>query len=109
MATFSYNNVGITGLSAAVPHQIFNNYTDNPNFSAEDAKAIVDKTGIFERRVADDKTTATDMAFAATGYLIDYMRLDKNEIDALILVTQTPDYRMPASSFLLQHQLGFPK
>jgi len=109
MATFSYKNVGIAGLSAAVPLRRFNNYADNPNFSEEDAKAIVDKTGIFERRVANETTTATDLAFAAAEGLINQMQLDRNVIDALILVTQTPDYRMPASSFLLQHQLALPK
>lgn len=109
MANFRYNNTGIAGLSAAVPSRVYTNLTDNANFSAEDAKAIVEKTGILERRVADASTCASDLCFAATEKLLGDMGFDRNEIDVLIFVSQTPDFRMPATAITLQHRLGLPK
>ena len=109
MAYFTYEGIGIRGISAAVPKRIFNNYTDNIKFNEEDAKAIVDKTGIWQRRVADDTTCSSDLCFAASESLISGMKIERSEIDVLIFISQTPDYRMPATAILLQERLGLPK
>jgi 3-oxoacyl-[acyl-carrier-protein] synthase III len=109
MAITNFRNIGLTGLAAAVPANRYINFTDNPNFSPEDAKAIIGKTGIVERRVANASTTASDLAYAAAEAIINKMAIAKSEIDVLILVTQTPDYRMPASSIILQDRLGLQK
>lgn len=109
MANFTYTNVGIAGLAAAVPKQIYRNLTDNENFTIEDSGAIVEKTGILERRVADDATCASDLCFAASDQLLNEMGIDRAEIDALIFVSQTPDFRMPATGIILQHRLNLPK
>ena len=34
--------------------------------------------------------------------------INKEEIDLLVFISQTPDYRMPATSVTLQHRLGLP-
>jgi 3-oxoacyl-[acyl-carrier-protein] synthase-3 len=34
--------------------------------------------------------------------------VNREEIDLLVFLSQTPDYRMPATSILLQHRLGLP-
>ncbi|MBK6963957.1 MAG: ketoacyl-ACP synthase III [Bacteroidales bacterium] len=109
MANFTYNNIGIAGLAAAVPKHIYRNLTDNKNFTEEDAAAIVDKTGILERRVADAATCASDLCYTASEQLINEMGIDRNEIDVLIFVSQTPDFRMPATGIILQHRLNLPK
>ena len=36
------------------------------------------------------------------------MQINKNTIDFLVFVSQTPDYRLPATAPLLQHRLGLP-
>jgi len=72
-------------------------------------KEIIDKVGIKERRFADDKTCSSDLCFAAADKLIAKMEVDRSEIDLLVFVSQTPDYRMPATSVLLQHRLGLSK
>lgn len=109
MAVFKHQGVGISGMAAAVPEKVYNNYTDNPNFSPEDAKAIVDKTGIFERRIAGPETCASDLAFAAANKLFSSGQFDADHTDVLIFVTQTPDYRMPATGILMQARLNLPK
>ena len=106
MALLKYFNTGITGLSAAVPKTVIDNYGYTLHFPAEQVREVVDKIGIKERRFADDKTCSSDLCFAAAEKLIVEMCIDKNEIDLLVFVSQTQDYRMPATSIILQDRLG---
>ena len=106
MALLQFSNIGITGLAAAVPKTVINNYEYTQYFPADQVKEVVDKVGIKERRFADDKTCSSDLCFFAAEKLIQEMRIAKNEIDLLVFVSQTPDYRMPATSILLQDRLG---
>lgn len=109
MALLKFNNIGISGISAAVPKHVVDNYAYTEYFEKEDVKEIVDKIGIKERRFADAATCSSDLCFAAANKLIEDMKIDKSEIDLLIFVSQTPDYRMPATSILLQERLGLSK
>jgi 3-oxoacyl-[acyl-carrier-protein] synthase-3 len=69
----------------------------------------VDKTGVEERRFTTASQTASDLCFAAAEQLFLENSTDKSEIDILLFVSQTPDFRMPATSVTLQHRLGLPK
>lgn len=108
MAYLKYQNVGIRALAAAVPHTIIHNYEYTQYFPADQVKAVVDKIGIYERRFADEKTCSSDLCFAAAEKLLEDNKVDRSEIDLLVFVSQTPDYRMPATSILLQDRLGLP-
>lgn len=108
MALIEYDGVGISALSAAIPHTIINNYEYTQYFPVEQVGEIVDKVGIYERRFADKDTCSSDLCFAAAEKLILDNQVDRNEIDLLVFLSQTPDYRMPATSVLLQHRLGLP-
>lgn len=108
MAILAYNGVGITAMAAAVPKQVINNYEYTEFFPAEQVKEVVDKIGIYERRFANEETCSSDLCYAAAEKLIADNQIDRNEIDLLIFISQTPDYRMPATSLLLQHRLNLP-
>jgi 3-oxoacyl-[acyl-carrier-protein] synthase-3 len=106
MGFLTFNNIGITGMAAAVPRKIINNYEFDLYFSREDIKEIIDKIGVKERRFADEKTCSSDLCCAAAEKLLSEMKINREEIDLLIFISQTPDYRMPATSLLLQDRLG---
>ena len=108
MAFLHFNGIGISALSAAVPKQIINNYEYTEFFPEDDVKKVVDKVGIYERRFADENTCSSDLCYAAAEKLIADNGIDKNEIDLLVFISQTPDYRMPATSIILQNRLGLP-
>lgn len=108
MAFMTFNGVGMTALAGAVPHTVIDNYKYTQYFPAEQVKEVVDKVGIYERRFADDKTCSSDLCFAAAEKLIKDNNVNKEEIDLLVFISQTPDYRMPATSVLLQNRLGLP-
>ena len=96
----------MSGIAAAVPHKVIKNYEYTEYFPAEDVKEVVDKIGIYERRFADPGVCSSDLCFAAAEKLITDMAISREEIDLLVFVSQTPDYRMPATSIILQHRLG---
>ena len=108
MAILNFSDVGITALAACVPSRIIDNYNYTDYFPKEDVKKVVDKIGVYQRRFADAQTCASDLCFAAAEKLIEDNQIDRNEIDLLVFISQTPDYRMPATSILLQDRLGLP-
>ena len=108
MAFLSFEGVGITAMTAAVPRHVINNYEYTTYFPKDQVKEVVDKVGIFERRFADANTCSSDLCLAAAEKLIADNGIDREDIDLLVFISQTPDYRMPATSCTLQHRLGLP-
>lgn len=52
-------------------------------------------TGVKQKRVASESVTSSDLCFEAAEKLIAELNWEKAEIDALVFVTQSPDYRTP--------------
>jgi len=105
MALITFENIGISAMSAALPRNVIKNYEYTEFFTSEEVKEVVDKIGIFERRFTDADTCSSDLCFAAAEKLIADNNIDRSEIDLLVFISQTPDYRMPATSIILQHRL----
>lgn len=109
MAYITFDNIGITALAAAVPRTVIDNYEYTQYFDAVQVRQIVDKTGVRQRRFADSETCASDLCYAAAERLIADNNINRDEIDLLVFISQTPDYRMPATSIILQQRLGLSK
>ena len=96
-------------MAAAVPKRVIDNYKyDLDIWPVDEVKKVVDKVGVTERRFADENTCSSDLCFAAAEKLIADNQIDRSEIDLVVFLSQTPDYRMPATSILLQDRLGLP-
>lgn len=108
MAILNFKGVGVTALAGAVPKRVIRNYEYTDYFPEDQVREVVDKVGIFERRFADEDTCSSDLCFAAAEKLIEDNHVNKEDIDLLVFISQTPDYRMPATSITLQHRLGLP-
>lgn len=107
MAFLSVKNVRIAGISAGVPLRKINNL-DIQDLSADyDAKDFVEVTGVLERRV-DDYTTS-DLCLSAAEQLIKDLEWEKKDIDAIIFVSQTTDFILPATACIIQDKLGLSK
>lgn len=78
---------------------------DNPDWPIED---IEQKTGIRTRHICDPEQTAVDLAVLAVEKLF-ATGIRKQDIDFLILITQSPDYILPTSACVLQDRLGLSK
>ncbi|MCM1452878.1 MAG: ketoacyl-ACP synthase III [Clostridium sp.] len=105
MAFLKFNNSRIAGISVGVPRHI------EPTISttqAYDAKEYMETTGILEKRFSNDFTTS-DLCLGAAERLMADLGWDKDDVDALIFVSQTPDYILPATSCVLHGKLGLKK
>lgn len=68
---------------------------------------LTKKTGIYSRHICSEGEIASDLAFEAAEKLFD-AGINKNDIDFLILCTQSPDYYLPTTACILQDRLGLP-
>ncbi len=111
MSSAKFRHVKVSGISTIVPSKEICIY-DEAQYYAGNIKKI-DRmrkmVGFYKRRVVDNETiTPSDLAICAAEKLLSGMKIDKNSIDALLLVVQTPDYVAPASAFLVQDKLKLP-
>jgi 3-oxoacyl-[acyl-carrier-protein] synthase-3 len=109
MAQLQFKGVGIKAIQAAVPANKVINKDFTAFFDTESVAEIVEKTGIEERRFAPIGMCASDLCYEAADALLNELAIDRDEIDLLVFISQTPDYRMPATSIILQNRLGLPK
>ena len=78
----------------------------HPEWSVE---KISLKVGIEQRHLANSNETAGDMAFIAAESLLNGNKLNRDDIDYIILCTQSPDYMLPSTACVLQHRLRLSK
>lgn len=71
-----------------------------------EAEKIIRATGIEQVRVAAKTQTAADLCLAAARPLLAGAETPREEIDGVIFVSQTPDYLMPETAFVIQAKLG---
>lgn len=70
-----------------------------------DMSQVVNRSGVVSRHLADNKTTALDLAAISTRQLLENHSVPVESIDLLIFCTQSPDYIIPPNSYLLHERL----
>lgn len=105
---FEYRNKKITGLLTIVPKNIRTFDEEMENYKADKArnKRLKMVMGYEQHRMFDDDVCVSDLAVYGMEYMFREGWLKKEEIDALVLVTQSPDYFMPATSNVIHGRLG---
>jgi 3-oxoacyl-[acyl-carrier-protein] synthase-3 len=109
MAFLRFENISITALSGVVPPRIIDNINYTHFMTKSEVEAVIKMTGIAQRRFADENTCSSDLCVAAAERLFQECDIDRNEIDILIFVSQTPDYRTPPTAMMLQDRLCLSK
>ena len=108
MAFFHSDGIGIAGIACAVPDNHVTVDSFRTVFGDEIPEKFTAGTGIRAMYKALPEQTAGDLAFAAAENLFSHLDVDRSKIGALLFVTQSPDYRRPATACVLQHRLGLP-
>ena len=101
-----FQGIGISAMAGAVPSHIIENLKYTEFFPQDQVNEVVEKVGVYERRFADAATCSSDLCFAAAQKLFADNDIERSEIDLLVFISQTQDYRMPATACTLQHRLG---
>ncbi len=96
--------VGILGLGIYVPEKILTNKDLEKMVDTSD-EWIVERTGIRERRVADENTATSDLATRAAEKALAEAGTSPDEIDLIIACTATPDMFFPSVACLVQANL----
>lgn len=106
MTTSTLQNVRFAGMASCVPKCIVSNLTDcRPQIRSE-RQRLVRNIGIETRRMAPKWQCFSDLAFEATEKLLESLNWQREEVDAIIVMTQSPDYPIPATAIILQDRLG---
>ena len=100
-------NVRISGIACAVPEAIVKNDVFVARFGAEQMQKFEKMVGVKERHVAPCGMTTSDLAFRAVNEIKDCWAPD--DVDAIVFVSQTPDYCLPATACVLQKRMGVKK
>lgn len=108
MSLFSIQNIAVKGLACAVPKNVFAN-KDYPYHSEKENQQFIATTGIEYRRIAPPNMTAADLCEQAAHQVLKDLEWAKEEINILIFLSQTPDYKIPCTATILQDKLGLPK
>lgn len=98
----------IKAISYYLPQEILTNEGLVKDFPEWTVEKIASKIGVVKRHVSGSET-ALDMAFKASEALINENEISRDTIDFILLCTQSPDYKLPSSSCILQDKLGLKK
>lgn len=95
----------ITAIGSYVPEKKLTNY-DLEKLVETNDEWIVKRTGIKERRIANEEEFTSDIGYKAVRNLME--RFDKSikDVDMIIVCTLTPDFKTPSVASLVQAKLG---
>lgn len=108
MSISNISGIKICGIASAVPEAARSLADEAEVFGKENVAKIGESTGVQKRHIASS-LCASDLCFAAAERLLEEATCKRDSIDALIFVSQTPDYILPATSCSLHHRLNLSK
>lgn len=98
--------IEIASISSCIPKNRVNLTDFNEDFGENEVNKIIKTTGINSIRKTDENTTASDLCYVAAKKVFEDNEISPEDIDAIIFVSQTPDYKIPQTSHVLQSKLG---
>lgn len=98
----------IKAISYYLPEKVLDNKKINEDFPEWSIDKISSKTGIYERHISDENEFTSDMAVTVSKKLFDEHNISPNDIDFVLLCTQSPDYFLPTTACLVQNRLNIP-
>lgn len=100
------HGVNIAGITASLPTNVLSLKDMSETFGEEQIDRIIASSGVRNLRMADEKTTTSDLCVHAAEHLFKCGNIDHASIDAIIFISQTFDYKIPATSAIMQHRLN---
>lgn len=87
----------IAGIVSCLPERVIDNSFYEEQFG-EGVAEVTKMTGVLSRHRADEDVTTSDLCEAAANRLLEGLGWGRDTVDGLIFVTQSPDYRLPATA-----------
>lgn len=102
-----FNNMKISAVSTVVPVKSLR-LTDDPllyDGNEKKIRRVIDSSGFLKRHIAENDVTSSDLCFEAAENLFRDTGIKRDDIDALLFISYTPDYLMPATAYVLHKRL----
>ena len=97
----------VTGLGMYVPEKMLTNEDIEKMLNKPGtADWLVENVGVKQRRVMAEDEVTSDLAVNAGREALEKAGLEADDLDLIILSTDTPDYISPATSVVVQYKLG---
>ena len=93
-------------IAYSLPAHILTNAELCASFPDWSEAKILSKTGVSTRHIADTEETVIDLGAQAVEGLLCSYNLNRNDIDHLVLCTQSSTYRLPSTACLLHKRIG---
>jgi 3-oxoacyl-[acyl-carrier-protein] synthase-3 len=97
--------IGLLGFGSYTPERVMTNQEWSERVDTTD-EWIVARTGIEQRRIADPEQSTLDLALEAARAALEDAGVSIDEIDEIIVATDTPEVFIPDTASYLQHHLG---
>src|SRR3954468_1226982 len=104
---FRFRDKRVTGVLTVLPRneRLFLEEMKNFNFPEERSLKLKEVMGYDKRRVVTDGVCVSDLAVFGIQKLFEKGLLKPEEIDALLVVSQSPDHFIPPTSSIIQGRL----
>jgi 3-oxoacyl-[acyl-carrier-protein] synthase-3 len=103
--TKSNKSVGIIGTGSFIPEKVLTN-NDLEKMVETSNEWIVKRTGISERRILDENKPTYSMGIEAAKRALEDAKLQAEDLNLIILATESPDYMSPSTACIIQGAIG---
>lgn len=106
-----FKNKKITGILSILPENevSFEDEMHNYDFSPKQSLRLKSVLGFGKHRIVKGPACVSDLAIEGFTYLFNNNLIQREDIDAIILLTNTPDFIFPPTSNIIQSKLGLKK
>jgi len=108
MSKNTYKRSKIIGVGGYLPNKVLTNNDLSKDVDTSD-EWIIERTGIKERRIADESETTSSLGIEAAKRAIQNAGISSKDIDLIVVATATPDNTFPATATSIQSGLGIKK
>ena len=111
MSKISFENIAVTAMATTVGNNIIELEKEKERFGFDDDSfaRLQRSIGLKTRYVVDDGVCTSDLCVQSAEDIFANTDIQKEDIEALLFVTQSPDYKAPSTAIIMQDRLGLPK
>lgn len=99
----------ITGTGLYAPERVVENDFFSKKYNRDMETFLREQRNIFQRRFMSDDQATSDLIVPAAQEAMKNAGVSANDIDLLIVSTDTPDYISPSTAAVVQHKMGLMK
>lgn len=111
MPAIEFKDIAVTAMVTTVGDKTIRLEDEKERFGFDDESLarLQRSIGLQTRYVVSEGVCTSDLCVQSARHLFDSGVTDPDEIDALLFVTQSPDYKAPSTAIIMQDRLGLKK